>query len=93
MWVTARVGARAGHLHGGKDEKVYAEDWNRTSDTSIFSAVLYRLSYLGVREPRSDRTLIITAPAIRSQAAALRPVLFAIGGVFSTCTLDRHLLL
>jgi hypothetical protein len=46
-----------------------------------------------VREPRSDRTLIITAPAIRSQAAALRPVLFAIGGVFSTCTLDRHLLL
>ena len=24
-----------------------AEDWNRTSDTSIFSAVLYRLSYLG----------------------------------------------
>jgi hypothetical protein len=26
-----------------------AEDWNRTSDTSIFSAVLYRLSYLGVR--------------------------------------------
>ena len=25
-----------------------AEDWNRTSDTSIFSAVLYRLSYLGV---------------------------------------------
>jgi cell division protein FtsB len=35
-----------------------------------------------VREPRSDRTLIITAPAIRSQAAALRPVLFAIGGVF-----------
>jgi hypothetical protein len=27
--------------------KVGAEDWNRTSDTSIFSAVLYRLSYLG----------------------------------------------
>jgi hypothetical protein len=26
-----------------------AEDWNRTSDTSIFSAVLYRLSYLGMR--------------------------------------------
>jgi hypothetical protein len=25
-----------------------AEDWNRTSDTSIFSAVLYRLSYLGL---------------------------------------------
>jgi hypothetical protein len=24
-----------------------AEDWNRTSDTSIFSAVLYQLSYLG----------------------------------------------
>jgi hypothetical protein len=24
-----------------------AEGWNRTSDTSIFSAVLYRLSYLG----------------------------------------------
>src|SRR4051812_39700639 len=27
-----------------------AEDWNRTSDTSIFSAVLYRLSYLGTRK-------------------------------------------
>ena len=26
-----------------------AEDWNRTSDTSIFSAVLYQLSYLGTR--------------------------------------------
>ena len=25
-----------------------AEDWNRTSDTSIFSAVLYQLSYLGI---------------------------------------------
>ena len=28
-------------------QKGYAEDWNRTSDTSIFSAVLYQLSYLG----------------------------------------------
>ena len=27
-----------------------AEDWNRTSDTSIFSAVLYQLSYLGTRQ-------------------------------------------
>jgi hypothetical protein len=49
--------------------KEYAEDWNRTSDTSIFSAVLYRLSYLGVGQPCSDRTLIITvrlmAPQVR----------------------------
>ena len=32
-----------------------AEDWNRTSDTSIFSAVLYQLSYLGMpqAEPSS----------------------------------------
>ena len=31
-----------------QDKKVgFAEGWNRTSDTSIFSAVLYRLSYLG----------------------------------------------
>ena len=30
----------------------YAEDWNRTSDTSIFSAVLYQLSYLGTAERR-----------------------------------------
>ena len=30
-----------------------AEDWNRTSDTSIFSAVLYRLSYLGTATRRS----------------------------------------
>ena len=37
----------------------YAEDWNRTSDTSIFSAVLYQLSYLGTRI-RVGRTLIIT---------------------------------
>jgi hypothetical protein len=33
--------------------KVGAEDWNRTSDTSIFSAVLYRLSYLGTHRTRS----------------------------------------
>ena len=35
--------------------KVGAEDWNRTSDTSIFSAVLYQLSYLGMlqAEPSS----------------------------------------
>ena len=32
--------------------KIGAEDWNRTSDTSIFSAVLYQLSYLGTRLPR-----------------------------------------
>lgn len=32
-----------------------AEDWNRTSDTSIFSAVLYRLSYLGTGNPLSAR--------------------------------------
>jgi hypothetical protein len=30
-----------------------AEDWNRTSDTSIFSAVLYQLSYLGTGIGRS----------------------------------------
>ena len=29
-----------------------AEGWNRTSDTSIFSAVLYRLSYLGTPRER-----------------------------------------
>ena len=38
-----------------------AEDWNRTSDTSIFSAVLYRLSYLGLVLDPSSRTPIITA--------------------------------
>jgi hypothetical protein len=36
-----------------------AEDWNRTSDTSIFSAVLYQLSYLGrpqsITVPSGDR--------------------------------------
>jgi hypothetical protein len=30
-----------------RKEEGFAEGWNRTSDTSIFSAVLYRLSYLG----------------------------------------------
>lgn len=35
-----------------------AEDWNRTSDTSIFSAVLYRLSYLGLdRDAAVGRTI------------------------------------
>ena len=38
-----------------------AEDWNRTSDTSIFSAVLYRLSYLGTGRGASGRLPIITA--------------------------------
>ena len=39
-----------------------AEDWNRTSDTSIFSAVLYQLSYLGLgyghisNRPESSQT-------------------------------------
>jgi hypothetical protein len=42
----------------GNNQEGFAEGWNRTSDTSIFSAVLYRLSYLGtaftrVAEPRS----------------------------------------
>jgi hypothetical protein len=35
--------------HDRRRAKTGAEDWNRTSDTSIFSAVLYRLSYLGKR--------------------------------------------
>ena len=34
-----------------------AEDWNRTSDTSIFSAVLYQLSYLGVLHTLSGEPL------------------------------------
>ncbi len=28
-------------------EKNGAQDWNRTSDTAIFSRMLYQLSYLG----------------------------------------------
>ena len=44
-----------------------AEDWNRTSDTSIFSAVLYRLSYLGMPGTSLGRTLIITAASSESQ--------------------------
>ena len=47
-----------------------AEDWNRTSDTSIFSAVLYRLSYLGTRKS-IGRTLIITSPVPARQRAGL----------------------
>ena len=38
----------AARLRRGAGESNGAEDWNRTSDTSIFSAVLYQLSYLGV---------------------------------------------
>jgi hypothetical protein len=37
--------------------KVGAEDWNRTSDTSIFSAVLYQLSYLGILKALSGEPL------------------------------------
>jgi hypothetical protein len=37
-----------------------AEDWNRTSDTSIFSAVLYQLSYLGTLGRGYDRSRIIS---------------------------------
>ncbi len=44
-----------------------AEDWNRTSDTSIFSAVLYQLSYLGTRRPRWRRILIIRGAAADRQ--------------------------
>jgi hypothetical protein len=57
-----RAAATASAQRGGESEgappsevKEGAEDWNRTSDTSIFSAVLYQLSYLG-----PGRTLIIT---------------------------------
>ena len=58
--------------HRGPDRnqagaKVGAEDWNRTSDTSIFSAVLYRLSYLGTAIRLSDKTLIITVAPQRRQ--------------------------
>ena len=42
---------RAG-VWGGAPFNIGAEDWNRTSDTSIFSAVLYRLSYLGTPRER-----------------------------------------
>jgi hypothetical protein len=45
--MACRAEARDQHVSGQR-AKVGAEDWNRTSDTSIFSAVLYQLSYLGV---------------------------------------------
>jgi hypothetical protein len=45
----ARARSEVGKLKGPHRAKLNngAEDWNRTSDTSIFSAVLYQLSYLG----------------------------------------------
>ena len=45
----ARASDGVGESEGGSPSanNEYAEDWNRTSDTSIFSAVLYQLSYLG----------------------------------------------
>ena len=42
--------ASEGSLSEAPSAKIGAEDWNRTSDTSIFSAVLYQLSYLGTRQ-------------------------------------------
>jgi hypothetical protein len=32
-----------------------AQAWNRTTDTVIFSHVLYQLSYLGIRPARTGR--------------------------------------
>lgn len=34
-----------------------AQSWNRTSDTAIFSRMLYQLSYLGIR--RSARRFVL----------------------------------
>src|SRR5215510_13330517 len=57
----------SGPSYGGQPSpdrraKAGAEDWNRTSDTSIFSAVLYRLSYLGTAKNRVCRIPIIADP-------------------------------
>ena len=40
-----------------------AEDWNRTSDTSIFSAVLYQLSYLGARQNPNHNSPAVCPPS------------------------------
>src|SRR5262245_14461466 len=62
--------------------KFGAEDWNRTSDTSIFSAVLYQLSYLGTRRPRlaepsSYHHWIVKAARVSTRARASPPVVDA----------------
>src|SRR5713101_3022782 len=55
-----------------------AEDWNRTSDTSIFSAVLYQLSYLGTAPRRWQNPHNTRSKTSRSE---------------NTCTRDRVLVL
>ena len=54
-----------------------AEDWNRTSDTSIFSAVLYQLSYLGTRPALWDRSPIIAVGSNPRQARGPGAVRFS----------------
>ena len=34
-----------------------ASGWSRTTDTGIFSPLLYRLSYKGMSDPERDRTV------------------------------------
>ena len=46
-WAQGRAYYWTGSSDSGLAIEFGAEDWNRTSDTSIFSAVLYQLSYLG----------------------------------------------
>ena len=51
-----------------------AEDWNRTSDTSIFSAVLYQLSYLGTRHTRRRNHDNTSRSARITSAGASAPI-------------------
>ena len=56
-----------------------AQSWNRTSDTAIFSRMLYQLSYLGAGRagleacvPVGGRGIIGAAGAVQSVEPALR---------------------
>ncbi len=41
-------------IHNNKLMRDGAQGRNRTTDTAIFSRMLYQLSYLGSRDPGSD---------------------------------------
>ena len=49
---------------------VGAEGQNRTGDTSVFSAVLYRLSYLGGDFMLLRRAVTVKATAVSARARA-----------------------
>src|SRR5436190_13417725 len=73
----------------GRDAKIGAEAQSRTGDTSIFSAVLYQLSYLGTPVGRWQNPNNTRSKRSPSEKTCTRDLLL----VLSACTRDRFLVL